>query len=121
MENIITDSHYAERGRQGRHLVFMARILNDRHIENIKGIGIDEDTALCIDYRGTTTVLGNGKCYLIENLSFPKICIIGQCLIWNRAARAYIISSGTVFDINKWKFESSEVWSVEDGKLVRAN
>jgi cyanophycinase len=119
MNNIITDSHYGERNRQGRHLAFMARILNDRHIENIKGIGIDEDTALCIDANGHAHVLGKGKCYLIENLSFPRICLLGHSLIWNQAAKAYIIGAGTSFNFNKWNFKDAELWSVDDGKLAR--
>ncbi len=54
--NTITDSHYTQRDRQGRHISFMARIMKDFGATTIKGIGIDEKTAVCIDDKGIGTV-----------------------------------------------------------------
>lgn len=52
LENTIVDQHYSERNRQGRHMTFMARVLND-HLKGtnalVRGIGVDERTAVCLD------------------------------------------------------------------------
>jgi cyanophycinase-like exopeptidase len=49
MQGTITDSHYTQRDRQGRHITFMARMMKDfGYTTSIKGIGIDEQTAICI-------------------------------------------------------------------------
>lgn len=52
LENTIVDQHYDNRNRQGRHVAFMARVLND-HLKNttalVRGIGVDELTAVCLD------------------------------------------------------------------------
>jgi cyanophycinase-like exopeptidase len=52
MNDIITDSHYTQRDRHGRHITWMARLLQDTGFTTVRGIGIDEKTALCIDENG---------------------------------------------------------------------
>lgn len=60
MDNVITDSHFMQRDRMGRLLTFMA----DNDAANIVdgqplGIGVNEQTALLINYDGVTQVVGN--------------------------------------------------------------
>lgn len=49
LENVITDTHYGNRDRQGRHVTFMARIAKD-DLEStggiVRGIGVDEKTTV---------------------------------------------------------------------------
>ncbi len=47
LKNIITDQHYSQRKRQGRHITFMARMKKDFGLD-AKGIAVDEKTAVCI-------------------------------------------------------------------------
>jgi cyanophycinase len=49
---VITDSHFDTRERLGRLLVFMANLAKTRHTASIVGLGVDENTALCIDEDG---------------------------------------------------------------------
>src|SRR6185312_9569995 len=49
---VITDSHFDTRERLGRLLAFMANLARTRHTASIVGLGIDENTALCIDEDG---------------------------------------------------------------------
>lgn len=56
LSNVITDSHFSERGRLGRLLAFQARGMEMREGEALIGIGIDESTALCIDASGYACV-----------------------------------------------------------------
>ena len=43
LENLITDTHFAKRDRQGREIVFLARIQRDGMAKVIRGLGIDEN------------------------------------------------------------------------------
>ena len=49
---VITDSHFDTRERLGRLLAFMAYLAKTRHTAAIVGLGVDENTALCIDEDG---------------------------------------------------------------------
>lgn len=84
LKNIITDSHYTERNRMGRHISFMARVMKDYKVKNITGIGLDEQTALCIDSFGFCKVVGEGDCYFLYGKDMPEICEPGKSLTWNR-------------------------------------
>ena len=60
MDNVITDSHFMQRDRMGRLLTFMA----DNDAANLVdgqplGIGVNEQTALLINFDGVTRVVGN--------------------------------------------------------------
>jgi cyanophycinase len=58
---VITDSHFGKRDRLGRLIVFVARLAQQQSTSTIKGIGVDENTALCIDGDGVGKVFsGNG-------------------------------------------------------------
>lgn len=53
LENVVTDTHFAQRDRQGRLLAFVskARSLSGQH--GIYGLGVDEDAALALEGDGT--------------------------------------------------------------------
>ncbi|NEQ69522.1 MAG: cyanophycinase [Symploca sp. SIO2D2] len=57
LTNILTDSHFSERNRQGRLLVMLRKIALDYEDLVITGIGVDEATALCIDANGGAKVI----------------------------------------------------------------
>ncbi|PHX74672.1 MAG: cyanophycinase [Chitinophagaceae bacterium] len=112
MLNTITDSHYSQRTRQGRHIAFMARIMKDNLIANVKGIGVDEQTAVCIDQNGIGKVFGINDAYFLKNESSgPEICTSGNPLTWNLnslAIKAYKIKGNSIcngnFDAVNWTF-----------------
>lgn len=58
LQNVITDQHYLTRGREGRSMVFLGRILKDWKIA-AKAIAVDERTAVCIDATGKAQVFGD--------------------------------------------------------------
>ena len=112
MLNTITDSHYSQRTRHGRHIAFMARIMKDNLISNIKGIGVDEQTAVCIDQNGIGKVFGINDAYFLKNESSgPETCISGNPLTWNLnslAIKAYKIKGNSTgngnIDAVNWTF-----------------
>jgi cyanophycinase len=69
MPGVIVDQHFAERGRIGRLVAAVSQ--NPR----LLGIGIDEDTAVCIDGQRRFTVLGSGAVYVIDGskLSYTDV------------------------------------------------
>lgn len=67
LEGILVDSHFMDRRREGRLLVFLARFLADRGEGPVVGIGMDEGTALTIeagDYQVTSR--GSGAVWMYE-------------------------------------------------------
>lgn len=64
---VLVDSHFSEREREGRLLVFLARFLEDRGEGHVVGLGLDEGVALMIEagsYRVTSR--GSGAAWLYE-------------------------------------------------------
>ena len=126
LQDVITDTHYDDPDRKGRHVTFMARIFEDYGIVG-KGIACDEYTAVCIDTNGLAKVFGgfptyDDNAYFIQpNCELPDFspenCTTGNALNWNRngiALKVYQIkgtSSGSkTFDLSDWKTGQGGTW-----------
>lgn len=139
LEDVITDTHYDDPDRKGRHVTFLARILTDYGVVG-KGIACDEYTGICIDPNGLARIFGEYPDY-DDNIYFiqpncelenfiPETCTDGQSLTWDRGGAALKVYKvkGTVagdktFDLSDWKTGSGgewEHWSVENGLLTEA-
>lgn len=91
LSNVVTDTHFAKRDRLGRLIVFVARAAQEKGQDDIVGIGVDEDTALCVeaDGRGQVYSLNDGYAWLVmprrtadrlsngEPLEFTSIPVTG--------------------------------------------
>jgi cyanophycinase len=72
LKGIITDTHFKRRDRMGRLLVFLARLSEPDGKPlpppglNIRGIGIDERTAVLLEPDGKGHVVGNGHAYFVD-------------------------------------------------------
>jgi cyanophycinase len=129
MENTITDSHYSQRDRQGRHISFMARLMKDWGLTTVKGIGVDEETAVCIDATGTGKVYGLNNVYFLRNTTLgAETCLSKKPLTWNRsnmAVSAYRITGSSTgngtFNATNWTFSGgvSYYYYVNNGVLVQ--
>lgn len=77
---VITDSHFSERGRLGRLIVFLARLAAERGIADLRGIGVDESTALCIDERGRGRVFTRrgGMVWLVSAGTLADLAEAGE-------------------------------------------
>jgi len=121
----ITDTHYDNPNRKGRHLAFLAR-LQAQTGERVFGIGLDEFTAACIDQNGIAHVYGafpnfNDYAYFIQvnclDSTSPENLSPNQALDWNlnqEAVKAYVVpgvSNGTNnFDLNTWETGNGGQW-----------
>ncbi|MEM7657533.1 MAG: cyanophycinase [Bacteroidota bacterium] len=137
LERVITDTHYDDPDRKGRHVAFLAHTATEWGWE-IRGIACDEYTAVCIDSLGMARVYGNYPTYddnayfLQMNCSLdsmgPELCAPGQALQWERDSAAVLVyhARGTSFgsqrfDLSNWQegFGGSwEHWYVQQGNLV---
>ena len=117
LDNTITDTHYDNPDRRGRQLTFMARMRTDYGITP-RGIGVDEQTAVCIDQYGKASVFGYGYAFFLQQYGgSPERCTSGQSLDWYRnreAVRVYKIQATTsgnrYFRVNNWTQGSGGAW-----------
>lgn len=75
LENVVTDSHFSQRSRLGRLIVFVARFKKDGPRADVMGIGMDEKTALVIDANGVgrLAVGSAGSAWLVMPRKPPTV------------------------------------------------
>lgn len=128
LKNTITDTHYSNRSRHGRHLAFLARMKTDWKM-NARGIGVDEKTSVCIDEKGIARVFGSQEAYfLLASPKKPEVCQANQKLMWSRKQKAVKVWKLTAtpagveaFDLNTWKSLTStpqSYWYAQEGILI---
>jgi len=136
LENVITDTHYDNPDRKGRHLTFLARIYQD-YGYIAKGIACDEYTAICMEPNGFARVFGEAPTYddnayfIQPNCALPDVapesCSPGLPLHWNlnqESIKVYKVQ-GTptgdhTFTINDWEQQSGgewQTWYIDNGVL----
>jgi len=136
MQDVVTDSHYDDPNRKGRHIVFLARILTDYGVA-AKGIACNEYTSVCIDENGLARVYGDYPNYpetaffLQTNCEIPDFtpesCAPSNPLDWNLAGSAIRVykvngtnSGANTFDLSDWKTGNGgtwENWYINNGTL----
>jgi cyanophycinase len=129
LQNTITDSHYTQRDRQGRHITFLAKLMKDFGNAAVKGIGIDEQTAVCIDENGIGKVYGINQAYFLQNNTLgAETCLNRTPLSWirgNQAVKAYKITGSSIgngsFNANTWALSGgiNFYYYVNNGLLVQ--
>jgi cyanophycinase len=121
MSGIITDSHFSERHRLGRTLVFAARISQDGWSDHPRAIGIDQSTAVLVNADGTAKVVGKGFVYFIELRQKPSVCAPGKLLAAG-GFEVYKILGGSASTLNlaSWTVSKGVIpipVNVADGKI----
>ena len=132
----ITDTHYDNPDRKGRHIVFIANAYAEE-AQYVKGIACDEYTAVCIDTTGWARVFGDFPAY-DDNAYFLQInCALADAspevyssnvpLTWDRnqqAIQVYILKGTQTgqngFDLSNWSEGNGgewSFWSVNSGSL----
>lgn len=139
LKNVITDTHYDNPDRRGRHTVFLARLQNMGK-DTVYGIACDEYTAVCIDSTKVAKVYGDFPTY-DDNAFFiqinckqpniPETILSNQPLTWNRDSAAVVVckikgtSTGiNTFSLNDWKTTNGGqwlYWYVNNGVLFEQN
>lgn len=95
VRDVVIDQHFAERGRIGRLLGAVA------HSPRVLGIGIDEDTAICV--RGDDLqVLGSGAVYVLDGEGVTQSNIAEgreEEALSLYDMRLHVLSAGDGFDL----------------------
>ncbi len=136
LQDVVTDTHYNDPDRRGRHVTFLARIAQDYGV-TAYGIACNEYTAVCIDTDGRATVYGDYPnyedfAYFIQVNCFlpntPEVCASGQPLTWNRnqqALKTYkvpgTLNGSNSFLLSDWTTGSGgtwEHWYVNNGQFT---
>jgi cyanophycinase len=117
LEGIITDSHFVKRKRLGRLLAFLARIETQNGNQAIRGIGIDEQTAVLLDPHGEASIVGKGTVYFLLPFAPTPALERGKPLK-EAGFFAQKAAPGGSFNLKKWCCGSGPITlMVEDGKL----
>jgi len=133
LQNVITDTHFGNRSRQGRLATFIARSKQDDQT-NLKGIGADEKIAVCIEPNGLAKVYGDypntqhfayfvfPNCEPNNNL---QTCEPNFPLSWHQTYGAYKVykvpgtqTATNSLDLNDWTTGIGGIWlnwNVENG------
>ncbi|MEL6276811.1 MAG: cyanophycinase, partial [Bacteroidota bacterium] len=126
LQNVITDTHFENRNRQGRSIVFIARaaeLINGPAL----GIACNEATAVCIDETGQAQIFGSFPdfpdfAFFLQpgctNTNFgPENMTAGELFDWNRGGRAVSVYrlAGTptgenTFNLNDWQNPAGGFW-----------
>ena len=116
----ITDSHFSQRERMGRLLVFMARIITDGWSTNVRGIGVDEDAAALIDRRGMATIVGQGSVSFIRMRTSDVRSCEPSVPPRTRFVKVHVVPVGSTFDVTRWRGGPNPPLRVRvrDGTLV---
>ncbi|MBC7571478.1 MAG: cyanophycinase [Spirosoma sp.] len=129
LANTVTDQHYTNRNREGRHLTFLARTATGLGGQP-RGIGVDERTAVCVLPNGQATVFGTGTAYfLLASAAKPEVCQPGKPLTWLADKQAVSVTSisgsptGTkVFDLITFRPLSNATtsfWYADAGQFIK--
>lgn len=121
MNDVITDTHFAQRDRMGRLFAFMARLRQDGTTARIVGLGIDENTSLFVDRNGRGTLDGSSAAYVVsERSDTQRVQVVsGQPLIYTNLLRIKLTAGQTYDFVTGAHTGSAAVFSV-DGRNATA-
>ena len=109
--DVITDSHFVARDRMGRHLTFLARIVNDGWTTQAKGIAVDESNTVTVDEKGTARIYGDGAAYFTRTNGKPQKCVKNLPLTYKNVS-VYRLSGDATFDLPAWKGSGGAGYSI---------
>ena len=117
---LITDSHFMERSREGRLLVFMARIKRESKCRVVRAVGINERTAVLLEADGRARVAGESGTTLYHLFNTPKNLSPGKPAEIG-GLHACFVSRGDTFHFKKWYGNSrcDESFAVKKGEVMR--
>lgn len=135
LETVITDTHYDDPDRKGRHATFLARVYQDTGAVP-GGIACDEYAAACIDEEGRAWCYGEAPefddyVYFLrpdcDDTVGPEVCTAGQPLTWNNNGQALKVlrinaelDGQQYLDLSDWQTHSGGEWfdwSIQEGVL----
>ena len=101
LAGVITDTHFVKRGRLGRLIVFLARILQDGWAAQVRAIAVEEGAAVLLDADGQSKIIG-GPAFFLEAKRPPETCRRHTPLSI-RGIVVHRVLAGGSFNVKDWK------------------
>lgn len=124
LDRVITDSHFSERNRLGRLLVFLSRLEVDQGRRDLVGVGVDEDTALCVGADGVGRVItdNDGQVWLVRQPPTP-VSLARKRPLQAEDMQAVVLGPGSRLDLKTWQVDAADrelLVHVRRGRVVEA-
>ncbi|MHC9084750.1 cyanophycinase [Luteimonas sp. RIT-PG2_3] len=124
LERVVTDSHFSERDRLGRLLVFLNRLEADQGRRDLIGVGVDEDTALCVGADGVGRVItdNDGQVWLVRQPPQPAV-LARRRPLQAEGMSAVVMGPGSRLDLKTWQVQAPDrelLVHVRRGRVVEA-
>jgi cyanophycinase len=116
LRGIVTDTHFTQRKRLGRLLVFLARTYAERR-RPITGLGVDENTSVIVTADQKGRVYGPGAAYLIA-LDHPAETLAPGKPLTARRYRVWKFDSGSEIDFAHRPTTGGYSIDVIDGTII---
>jgi cyanophycinase-like exopeptidase len=140
LENTVTDTHYEDRNRRGRHSVFIGRLAQETE-EQYFGIAANDHCAITVDENGLASAYGEFPTYQEDQVFFiqsscqddwlPETMQANTPVTWNRNQKALkvyrvpaTISGANNFSLDDWESGSGgfwERWWINNGNFTWAS
>ncbi|MBL8215565.1 MAG: cyanophycinase [Bryobacterales bacterium] len=116
---LITDSHFTQRNRMGRLLVFLARMQLESPCKQARGVGVDERTAVLLERDGSATVVGEGAAHFVRLRTKP-VRWRPQTPVEVPPVDVYSVDRTGRFHVKKWKGSGGQAkqLTVKAGKVL---
>jgi cyanophycinase len=116
MRDIITDTHFQQRDRLGRLLVFMGRTLAEGKDDRAIGLGVSERTLLLVDRNGVGIVFGDGPVHFVVADRKPEVLERGKPLTL-RGMKIWRFAKGERVDLRRLPATGWKPLDVVEGKV----
>ncbi|MCX2892280.1 cyanophycinase [Stenotrophomonas lactitubi] len=121
LQRVVTDTHFDKRDRLGRLIVFVARAAHDSGDPGMVGIGVDEDTALCVEPDGQAQVYsadGEGKVWVVSPGRDADRLVEGEPLRFH-AVPVTVVASGSRMRLDDFEAEADyqALADISDGEI----
>lgn len=112
LKGTLTDSHFTPRKRIGRLAAFLARL------DKVRGIGIDERTALLVEPNGESKVIGTNKVWFLK-LTEPAIQLKPGQPLTLKNIEVQTIDPNQTFNLKTWLSPSAQTstLNIENGGI----
>ena len=113
LRGVITDTHFHQRDRFGRTVVFLARWFSGKPIY---GIGVDEETSVIVTPDQKGKVIGTGAAYLLLVDHAAGVLEHGKPLTY-RNLKVWKFTAGETIDFGHRPMSGYRILDVLDGKF----
>jgi cyanophycinase-like exopeptidase len=114
LDGLITDSHFVERDRMGRTLVFLARLVQDGWAREVREIAVDRQAAVLIEPDGRARLAAHDGhvAHFLRTAGPPQTCRPGAPLTSLGVQVYRIAGRDASFDLPTWTGRGGTAYTV---------